>query len=157
MLIGLTAATCAFAGDNQPIVKATTKDDFAAVVAAVHQQMGQGGRWQYIDNRGRETIDGRFADMQALFNQYGSVDKMDSTAQVRLYNDQEAVNDILTRDDANRKVCHEEEPIGTHIPQRVCRTYGEIAAERQNAGQFIHEHESPGARAAQGTLQPNGH
>ncbi len=121
------------ASPNQPVVRADTKDNFEAVVAAIHKQMQPGGRWQYIDQKERATIDGSFADMGKLYDQYGSVDKMDQDARVRLLADQSTVNAILTRRDGERLICQMEIPVGSHLPVKTCRTYAQIQAEQRAA------------------------
>ena len=132
-----TASTTAIPEEpGQPVVKADTKDNFEAVAAAIRQQMTRGGRWEFVGNEGRRTVDQRFADMRILFDQYGSVDKMDSTARARLLTDQPIINDTLTRYDGNRLVCTQEIPTGTHFPKKVCRTYAEMRREQDDA-QFM--------------------
>lgn len=121
---------------GKPVIAADTKDHFEAVAAAVEQQMKPGGRWEFVSKEGRQTIGQRFIDMQALFDQYGSVDKMDNGARARLLDDQNVINQTLVRYDGNRLVCAEETPVGTHFPKKVCRTYGEIQSQ-QNDAQFM--------------------
>lgn len=123
--------------DGKPVVKADSKENFEAVVAAIHQQMQLGGRWQYIDARERATIDGSFADMGKLYDQFGSVDKMDQNARVRLLADQSTVNAILTKKDGDRLVCETVMPVGSHLPVKTCRTYAQIQAERNGAQEFL--------------------
>ncbi|TAN08638.1 MAG: hypothetical protein EPN38_01525 [Rhodanobacteraceae bacterium] len=122
---------------GKPVVKADTKDNFAAIVAAIRQQMQPGGRWQYIDQRERTTIDGSFADMQSLYDQFGSVDKMDQAGKMRLLADQSTVNAILTRKDGDRLICRSEMPVGSHLPVRTCRTYAQVQAEERGAQQSL--------------------
>lgn len=133
--------------NGKPVVRADTKDNFAAIVAAIHQQMQPGGRWQYIDNGERATIDGSFADMQKLYDQYGSVDKMDQPAKVRLLADQSTVNTILTSKDGDRLICQSEMPVGSHLPIKTCKTYAQIQAEQRGAQEFLRN------RAAQNSEQ----
>ena len=118
------------------IVKAQNKSDFTAVMAAVHQQMQSGGRYEFVSKTDREKLDAHFADMQSLFDRYGTVEQMDQQGKVQLFNDQEAVNAILTHNDDNRRVCESVAPIGSHIPRTTCRTYREVNMERRNAQQF---------------------
>lgn len=118
---------------GKPVVKADTAENFAAIVAAIHQQMRPLGRWQYIDKQERATIDGSFADMQALHDQFGSVDKMDQAAKVRLLADQKTVNVILTKKDGDRLICQSVLPVGPHLPVKACKTYAQIQAEQRNA------------------------
>lgn len=124
--------------NGKPVVKADSKENFEAIVAAIHQQMQPGRRWQYVDNNERATIDGSFADMGKLYDQFGSVDKMDQNAKVRLLADQSTVNAILTKKDGDRLICETVMPVGSHLPVKTCKTYAQIQAEQSGAQQFLH-------------------
>lgn len=119
--------------NGKPVVVADNKANFDLVAAAVRKEMQPGGRFGFVDNAGRQTVESRLADMQTLFDQYGSVDKMQGPAQTKLLTDQNAVNEVLARNDGNRRICWKETPVGTHFPTTVCRTLAEIQAQRQNA------------------------
>jgi len=119
--------------NGKPVVVADNKASFDLVAAAIRKQMQSGGRFGFVDNAGRQTVESRLADMQTLFDQYGSVDKMQGPAQTKLLADQNAVNEVLARNDGNRRICWRETPVGTHFPTMVCRTLAEIQAQRQNA------------------------
>lgn len=119
--------------NGKPVVVADNKANFELVAAAVRKQMQPGGRFGLVDNTGRHTVDSHLVAMQALFDQYGSVDKMPGPAQTKLLADQNAVNEVLARNDGNRRICWRETPVGTHFPTMVCRTLAEIQAQRQNA------------------------
>lgn len=120
---------------DKAVVRADTKENFQAVVAAIQKQMAPGGRWQFVDQGERATIDGNFADMSRLYDQYGSVDKMSPTAKQQLLADQNTVNAILTKRDGDRLICKSEVPVGSHLPIRTCRTYAQIELEQRNAQQ----------------------
>ncbi|MBN8736932.1 MAG: hypothetical protein J0H27_11770 [Xanthomonadales bacterium] len=138
--------------NGKPVVKADSKENFEAIVAAIHQQMQPGGRWQYIDNSERTTIDGSFADMGKLYDQFGSVDKMDQAGKVRLLADQSTVNAILTKKDGDRLICQSEIPVGSHLPVRTCRTYAQVQAEQRGAQEMMRERAVRG-----GVQQKSGH
>ncbi len=123
--------------NGKPVGKAGSKGNFEAIVAAIHQQMQPGGRWQYIDARERTTVDGSFADMGKLYDQFGSVDKMDQAAKIRLLADQSTVNAILTRKDGDRLICQTVMPVGSHLPMKTCKTYAQIQAEQNGAQEFL--------------------
>lgn len=125
--------------NGKPVVKADSKQNFEAIVAAIHQQMQPGGRWQYIDKNERATIDGSFADMGKLYDQFGSVDKMDQNAKVRLLADQSTINAILTRKDGDRLICQSEMPVGSHLPVKTCKTYSQIQAQERNAQEYLRQ------------------
>ena len=125
--------------NGKPVVKADSKENFEAIVAAIHQQMQPGGRWQYIDARERTTVDGSFADMGKLYDQFGSVDKMDQAAKIRLLADQSTVNAILTKRDGDRLICQTELPVGSHLPVKTCKTYSQIQAQERNAQEYLRQ------------------
>jgi len=139
----LLPLVAAYASKTEVVVKAENKDDFGAVVAAVHQQMAPGGHWEFVDSTERKDIDGKFGEMQALFDKYGSVDKMDVDSKATLYTDQEDINAILTRRDSRKLVCKSERPIGSLLPKRTCRTYGDIQRDRDNSQQFMQQQARP--------------
>lgn len=132
-VVGPPAVAIPVNDKGQPVVRADTAENFEAIVAAIHQQMQPGGRWEFVDQSERATIDENFADMTKLYNQFGSVDKMDQVARMRLLQDQSTVNAILTKKDGERLVCHEEIRVGTHLPVKTCRTYAQMEAERRGA------------------------
>lgn len=132
---------------GKPVVRADTKENFEAIEAAIRQQMQPGGRWQYMDNGERSTIDNSFADMDQLYTKFGSVDKMDQPAKMRLLADQSTVNAILTRKDGDRLICQSVAPVGSHLPVRTCRTFAQMQAETRNAQRELLE------RTRAGTVQ----
>ena len=121
------------ASSNQPVVKADTKANFEAVEAAIKQQMGQGGRWQYVTPGERTTIEGNFADMAKIYDRYGDVAKMDASVKMRVLADQGSINAILTKRDGDKLICKSEIPVGSHLPVKTCRTYAQMQAEERLA------------------------
>lgn len=146
LLLGTTclAPSLSRAGVEQAAVKADNKADFAAVVAAVKEEMVPGGRYEFVSSSERKTIDANLAEMQLLFDKFGSVAGMDKEAKFQLYVDQEDVNAILTHRDDRRMVCNSERPIGSLIPKRTCRTYGAIQRDRENAQEEMIRSARPG-------------
>jgi hypothetical protein len=120
------------ASKTETILKADNAAEFSAVVAAVQKEMLRGGRFEFVDSKEHDTVNARLADMQALFDKHGTVAQMEMNTKVQLFNDQEAVNAILTHRDDERLVCVHDAPLGSHIPRTVCKTYGEM--ERQRRG-----------------------
>jgi hypothetical protein len=132
-VLAITLAGNVYADTAEPVVKATNKDDFAAVAAAIRQQVAPGGRWEYTSRLEKEQINRYLDDMGALFAKYGTLDQMNEASKLQMVNDQEAVNEILTKRDDNHIVCQYEQPLGSLIPKKTCRTYGEIQRERDRA------------------------
>lgn len=145
----------AVANNSKPQVKADTKAEFGNVVAAVKREMVPGGRYEFVDSSERKTIDANLAEMQSLFDQFGTVSAMDKDAKFKLYVNQENVDAILTRRDDRRLICKSERPMGSLIPKRTCRTYGAIQRDRQNSQEFMQQQARPGY--VSGAYAPGGH
>lgn len=115
--------------ENQ--VNAETKDKFADLAQNVRREMDHGGKYEFVEPAERVRIEKSFEEMTALFDQYGSVSAMNQDTKVRLFNDQETVNAILTKRDRDRVICTNKAPIGSHIPVTSCHTYAqEVEAHR---------------------------
>jgi hypothetical protein len=115
-----------------PSVKADTKDQFAEVAGHVREQMQSGGRFEFLTEDERTSVNRGLGDMQGLFDKFGSVDTMDAKSKIQLYNDQSEVNAILTRRDGDREICEQAPPTGTLIPKTTCRTYSDIERNRRD-------------------------
>lgn len=133
------AGGAALADEPKQIVKADNAQDFAVVVAAVRQEMQTGGRYEFVPEAERGTIDTRLADMSALFDKRGTVDAMTADEKVRLMNDQSQINAILTRRDSERLICKREAPTGSHLTRSVCRTYGEIERAQHDSWRYLED------------------
>jgi hypothetical protein len=138
------------AGNTGTFVNAGTTVDFDAAVQATREEMKTGGRFEFTDRRQRETINDRFATMHALFDKYGSVDKMPDAAKLELFSDQEKINGILTHTDADRLVCRTELPVGSHLPVKHCRTYGEIRRSERDSVNDLRRMQGPARNAMPG-------
>lgn len=128
--IAMLQASMVCASGMKIVDKADNKDDFAAVVIAVHQQMKPGGRYDTVDAAGKAAIEGKFSDMQSLFDVHATVAAMNETQKVQLFNDQEAVNAILTKNDGDRLICESAAPTGSLIRKTTCRRYSDIQRDR---------------------------
>ena len=106
-------------------VNADTKEAFADISQNVRRQMDPGGKYEFVPADERTKIDKSFTEMTALFEQYGTVSAMNQDAKVKLFNDQEIVNSILTKRDRDRVICTNKAPIGSHIPVTTCHTYAQ--------------------------------
>lgn len=125
--------TLAFAKEpTPPDVKADTKEKFDGVMDHVHQEMGAGGRFEFLTADEHATVEKDLDDMHVLFDRYGKVDAMDDKSKIQLYNDQSEVNALLTRRDGEREICTHEQPTGSHLPKTTCRNYAQMERERRD-------------------------
>ncbi|WP_267224567.1 hypothetical protein [Dyella silvae] len=128
------------AKEAAPDVKADTKDQFTAVADHVRQQMVPGGRFESVDKNQQVTVNRDLSTMQSLFDRFGTVDAMDQTTKVELYNNQSEVNAILTHHDGDREVCEQVKPMGSNISKTMCRTQRQINAEEDQTKDYLEDH-----------------
>jgi hypothetical protein len=136
-VVAMLQMEVAQASKTETILKADNAPEFSTVVASVQKEMLPGGRFEFVDKKEQDTVNTRLADMQALFDKHGTVAQMEMNTKVQLFNDQEAVNAILTHRDDERLVCVHDAPLGSHIPRTVCQTYGEMERTRRGEVQYL--------------------
>lgn len=123
-------------GEAIGIGKADTRDKFASLAQTVREGMGSGGRYRFVSGADRSTVDELLARMQSVFERRDSTAQMSDADRLVLFNSQERINGILTRNDAERLVCASERPIGSNIPVRTCKTYGRIRKDQEDAQRY---------------------
>jgi len=123
---------------------ADTRDKFESVSSNVRKELEEGGRYEYVKPEERRQIEQKLTDMAAAFNESGSVQTMKEDTKIKLFNDQEVVNSILTKRDRDRVICKKNAPIGSHIPVTSCHTYGqEEDARRGSRNEMEKWHQAP--------------
>jgi hypothetical protein len=126
---------------SDPAVNANSKDAFETVSTWVRKQMDEGGRYSYVTSSERTRVDTKLGEMGTLFQARGDVAQMSDVEKTRMFNDQEEVNAILAKRDNERLICKTENPTGSHIPVKTCRTAGEIEARRRGDEQYLQWHQ----------------
>lgn len=106
--------------------KADTLERFEQVAQQVRAGMDGDGRYRFVSHADRGVVEHALDLMHAAFDRHPTTARMSDADKVALFNAQERINGILTRNDAERLVCRNERPIGTNIPVRTCRTYAEV-------------------------------
>jgi hypothetical protein len=138
-IVAFSSSAYAADGALQKPVAADTPEKFAETVKHIHDEMGSGGRYEFISPTERGKADADLGAMQDMLSKAGSVDAMKAEDKVRLFNTQEHLNGILTHSDSERLVCERRAPVGTSIPQTTCRTLGEIERARRNSGKALQD------------------
>jgi len=137
----LCVFNAAYAKENykENVVKADTKEAFEPLAESVRNELGGGGRYEYVKPDERKTIEGKLAEMTALFERSGSVANMKEDEKIALFNAQETVNSILTQRDRDRVICKKQAPIGSHIPVTTCHTYAQEVEAREGTQNQLNE------------------
>lgn len=140
-LLGLLLLTAlsgvAVAETPEQVVNADTPQKLAEVQAAVDQQMGAGGRYEFISADRRGQVEGLFHEMHGMLERSGSVSAMPERDRLQLFNLQEKLNGLLAGGDSERLVCEKKAPIGALVPVKTCRTYGEIERQRRQKDRYF--------------------
>jgi hypothetical protein len=147
MLIAVAVAAgvafCGAAGakenSREKAFNADSRDKFEAVAADVRRQMESGGRYQYVKPEERTKVDTALAEMSTIFAANESVASMPEETKIKLFNDQEVVNSILTQRDGERVICKKEAPVGSHIPITSCHTYAQEVEARDGTRKQMNE------------------
>lgn len=124
---------------HEKTFNADTAEKFQATADDVRKEMESGGRYQYVKPDERKTIDKALTDMETLFTQNGSVEKMNQGDKVKLFNAQEIVNSILTRRDGERVICKDEPKLGSHVRTTSCHTYAQEEEARRGSHDVMDE------------------
>ena len=126
---------------------ADTPDKFEQLIAAVHQEMAEGGHYEFIRPDAKAQVDVDLTAMAGLIKRAGSVAQMNQDDKIQLFNHQEHVNGILTHNDSNRLICERRPPMGTNIPITTCKTVGEIEHDRSKSQKFLDDQVKVGAKS----------
>ena len=143
LVSALAASPLAALAKDAPeqVVKADTPEKFALVISRVHEEMKPGGRYEFMNRSGRDEIDRNFDEMTGLLRKIGSVAAMNDSTRVALFNRQEKINGILSSNASDRLVCRSVAPVGSHIPLQSCKTFGELAQNRDALQKTIATHQ----------------
>lgn len=129
-LMGL-AAQAAAAEQAEAVLTAQTKVSFDKQADGIRAQIGPGGRYQFIKDEEKHTVEQRLGAIAAILDKHADGSKVSADEKVQIVNAQEEVNAILAQRDSKRLVCERRAPTGSHRPVNTCRTYGEIEQERR--------------------------
>ena len=128
----LLAASSCYATDNkQPDMTAA---DFSAQKALFVQQLDDGKTYSEITPESRKNVVEMLDRMDARVQKAGSVDRMNDQDRVAFFNDQEAVNVLLTKAKADsRVICTRDTPTGTHHVVTNCQTLAQRRSNEESA------------------------
>jgi hypothetical protein len=118
---------------HEKTLNADTREKFQAVADSVRTEMQPGGRYEYVKPQERATIERSLAEMDALFTATGGVENMKQDDKIKLFNEQEVVNSILTRRDRDRVICEDKPKLGSHVRTTNCHTYGQEEEARRGS------------------------
>jgi hypothetical protein len=152
----LLLVTAAYAADDRVIEKpliAQTLDGFNKESGAIRDEMKPGGRYEFLKEADRLNIEARMSTVENVLQKHADQNDLSANDKITLINAQEEINGILKHNDASRLICESRAPVGSNLPVKTCRTYGEIEREHGETGRAMHEKDglSPDLRSGFGS------
>lgn len=119
-----------------PVLTEQTPETFQPQIDRIRAGFEHGGRYEYINQDNKETVNQGLDSMLALIRKNGTVAAMSTPDRIALFNAQEKVNAILTHSDSNRLICEKEQQPGSLMRITTCHTYADL---RRRAMMTEHE------------------
>ena len=96
---------------------------FAEQRKAVEADLADGETYSEISSEDRATVSQALDRIAGLFQTYGSVERLSWEDKAQMFNDQEQINNILTKaGEDSRLVCKREKKVGSHRVTTQCST-----------------------------------
>lgn len=130
LLIGLLATGMAGAQTEKGYITKRKIEPgmFNQMVRALEQEMQPGGRFEYVTDVERSTVQQELSLMGGLLEGHDSLASLREEDKIKLLNAQERANAILTQRDGERLICERRKLVGSNMRQSVCETYAERQA-----------------------------
>ncbi|HEX7803244.1 MAG TPA: hypothetical protein VF471_10880 [Pseudoxanthomonas sp.] len=96
---------------------------FAEQRKAIEADLADGETYSEISTEDRATVNQALDRIAGLFQTYGSVERLSWADRTQMFNDQEQINNILTKaGEDSRLVCRREKKVGSHRVTSQCST-----------------------------------
>lgn len=96
---------------------------FAEQRKAIEADLADGETYSEISMEDRATVNQALNRIAGLFQTYGSVERLSWEDRTQMFNDQEQINNILTKaGEDSRLVCRREKKVGSHRVTTQCST-----------------------------------
>jgi hypothetical protein len=113
-----------------PALAATTRASIDVAAGAFTEQrkaieadLADGETYSEIGSEDRATVNHALDRIAALFQTHGSVESLSWEDRTQMFNDQEQINNILTKaGEDSRLVCRREKKVGSHRVTTQCTT-----------------------------------
>ena len=129
------AASVSLAAAKEPKEDPISTDiaEFPTLRAEIEEDL-KGDTYSELTRTQREEIKAALDRMEKTLAGVDSIQNLDIDDRTQLFNDQELVNNVLTkaREDS-RTICRKQVRTGSHRLNQYCRTVGEIQREREGS------------------------
>jgi hypothetical protein len=113
-------------------------EEFLAMRDEIEDTIRKSGAFREMDLNERKEVTRALERMQATLSEVASVDDLDPPVRTQLYNDQELINHVLTKAQADDKViCQRTKRVGTKMYTNTCLTVGERRRSQESVEQEL--------------------
>ena len=118
---------------------------FSGQKAAVEQEILEGEQFAEISVDDRKEVFAALARMDKIMAGRASASELSEEDKIKLINDQELVNALLTKANKDSRIqCRREKRVGSHRTTSTCRTVAEWRRASQNSREDIEKRRSLG-------------
>jgi len=111
---------------------------FEAQRAAIIRALGDGETYVEIADRDRQVVEESLDRMSSLLDGTSDVDQLPEATKVRVFNEQERINSLLSQAHADsRLICRREKPTGSNRSTNTCFTVAERRRAHEAADDFM--------------------
>lgn len=144
MLGLLLASAGVFASDNTKGLDVGSQAGFEAQASAIHKDLADGTTYSELSDAQRVDVNAALERIGTALSSHGGIAALPEAARLRVFNDQELVNTILTKGrEDSRMMCDRETPIGSHRPHVICKTVAERRRDRERSQDALRGAQSP--------------
>ena len=135
MVLGFGVAIgVACAADDQTLSGLQEKPQFIAFKNQLNKDLADHQRYKEIKPEDQKTLIATLDKMDQRWQHADDLAHLSPEDRVSMANDQEVVNGIITHASADsRVICERVEPIGSHMPQNICKTVAQRRRDQEQA------------------------
>lgn len=132
LALALSASATGIQASESPQNQDVPKNPVQQQADLIRAELADGETYPHLTPTEHRRVLELLGRMEAQMGSVSSVDDLNKRAMVRLFNDQQEINAILTRtDDDSQLVCNRTRVVGSHRKQNVCITAAEWEERRE--------------------------
>lgn len=137
-LLAAALVLAASASLAEPKIESVPMDpaEFVALRADIEAEIRQSEAFRELDLNERKEVTRALDRMQDVLSTVTSIDDLDPPVRTQLFNDQELVNHVLTKAQADDKViCQRTRRVGSNLYTNTCLTVGQRRRSQESVEQ----------------------
>ncbi len=134
LAFGFCIVAGAWAADDETLRGLLDKPQFTAMKSQIGKDLADGKRFKEIKADDEKTLMTTLEKMDVRWQHAEDLAHLNPEDRVAMANDQEVVTGIVNKASADsRVVCERIEPVGSHMPQNVCKTAAQRRREQEKS------------------------